>query len=264
VNLFNSFSTQKIETEIPGPFPMADQSRVTRLDHILQLTYGLTRSRRFNAGLDVYYSHSRIDGDENSSPWRVFGSDALTGYSYHLLSGIGFRVRAMPIRTLPELSLQSTVIFPTAGNPENKQATGRDRIQWLAQANFYQQFRPWLYVFLTLDASIQFENEDRRQTTYSLPLGLYAVAEVVRGKVYVYPGIQYLPNYEKTFKGPLKRISYQLLYGLGAQYYPSPKLALILQLQRPIDLDIGSLRSEVVRGSYSIVTLGGRLVVGGR
>lgn len=255
--LFNGMATQRVDFTRDS---VTTRSRGTTAQHLLQLTFGLTRNRRVNAGVDLQYLHTRGDSDPGSSPFRVFGNDTLTGKSYHTLSAVGLRVRALPFSKLPEFTVQSAVYFPTPATDIPRVELDVARIQWLVQLAFYQQLRPWLYGFAGLTGSVKFANDTQKQTTYALPVNLTLMAEVIRRRVFLYPSFNYSANFEGS---PLKRRGSQLTYGFGAQYYPSPNFTLNLEVQLPIKIELNSLTSESVPGTYRFFNLGIRYLTGG-
>lgn len=254
--LFNVMATQKVDFTRDS---MTTRFRNTSAQHLLQVTYGITRNRRLNAGVDLQYLHTRSDSDPGSSPFKVFGNDTTSGKSYHTLSAVGLRLRALPFRKVPEFTIQSAIYFPTAGSGIPKVELDVARIQWFLQLAFYQQFRPWLYGFAGLTGSVKFANDTQKQTTYALPVNLTLMAEVIRRRVYLYPSLNYSANFEGS---PLKRRGSQFTYGLGAQYYPSPHFTLNLEFQFPIKIELNSLTSESVPGSYTLFNLGFRYLTG--
>lgn len=256
---FNSLSTQKLDFTQNN---VTERSRSTTLLHYLQLTYGLTANRRLNAGIDISYLHARSDSDEGSSPFAVLGGDSQTGTAYHTFAAAGLHLRGIPVATLPELMVQTTLLFPVAGQDLPRLSLDVARTQWLVQGTFYQQFRPWLYGFVSLTGSVKFKNAVHRQTTYAVPVNLYLIGEVVRKKLFVYPSLSYAANYEKQFKGSLKQRNYQLLGGLGAQYYPSSRLQVNLEWQGLLSQDLNLTAVEAVPGSYATLNLSLRYVMG--
>lgn len=254
INFFNVFSTQKIDTEFDTT---TYRSRFSNLTHILQLNYGLSKNNRWNAGLELYYSHAR-SGEGSESIWKLFGDNGAGGDNQRALSGLGFRLRGHPWRRLPELTLQSSVVFPL--NP-GLQMLDFSRTQWQVGANYYHRFNYWLHGFMQIDVMARFSNKWRAQTTYLLPVNLYLVGQVVEGRLYAFPSLSYNGNFEKRYKGSLRQLSYQLLAGLGAQYRFSDAVQATLQYQFPFANDLGSLNSESVSGSYQVLSLGVRFLV---
>jgi hypothetical protein len=65
----------------------------------LQMTHGISSSGRFNLGLDLAYRVRRMDGDPDSSPFKVFSneSDGLVEYE-RAFTSVGIRARYVPTR----------------------------------------------------------------------------------------------------------------------------------------------------------------------
>jgi hypothetical protein len=237
---FSSFSWLRINSLIDSDQTLKQRASV----QTLQMMFGLDAGRRLNVGFEAQMG-SVYQADTGGDFFRYAG-----------LSVLGMRLRANPFATLPELTLQSALLLPAASDRELRGALGRDRTQWLSQANFYQQLRPWLFVFLQLDAAIQFRNAEHRQTTYAFPASLYAVAECIPGKLYLFPGLNYSANYEPRYKGAWRQNSRLFALSLGAQWIFSPQVMFNVQLQRPLLSDIESLVFDIDNDSYALLNFG--------
>lgn len=257
-NLYNSLSTQQLDTEVG--VDSFDRSRASRFTQVLQINYGVSKTNRWNIGAELYYSQVRSDANEGSSPLKVLGNDQATGLSQRALSAAGIRLKGYPLRKLPELTLQSSLLFPTANADDLRLALDFDRIQWQLGANYYHLLTRWLHAFLQVDGIVRFANTKRDQTTYLLPINIYLVASVLEDRLYAFPSFSYGGSFEKTYKGPLKQINHQTLMGLGLHYRFSEQFSLTANYQFPLGYDSGSLTSELVKGSYWILSLGGRYV----
>ncbi len=259
INFFNSLATQKFSTS-QDPDKVL---RATSLQQIVQLWHNPFRTERLNIGLDVRFGHQLTDAMEDRSPLRVFGSGDDFSTADHALTALGLAARVIPIGTLPELNLQASVLIPVAGDETTRSRLGWDRTTALLQAVFYQQFQPWLYVFVQAGGIAQFKNDDRRQTTYTFPAGLYLVGELSRQRWYVFPSLHYASSYNDTFGGGLRRVNTQWLAGLGVQYYPTTALTLSLQWQKLLHQGPESVATVLDTGSFNGISLGARYVFGG-
>ncbi len=254
IGLTQGMFTQDRELiENRAPKPDTSYLQISQLFHFLQLNYGL--SSYLNVGLDMEYRHVRVDSDPDVSPLAVFGKPDANSLVTRGLSAVGPRVRWVPFKGLPELSVQSAALFPTISDTLTQQSLGRDRLQWQNQLIFYQRIGG-AYVFLQADASLFPANQRRLQTTYSFPLNVYLMAPIWRTRGFVFPKVYGLisvsstSNYEyNQILDALERLSFdrRLTIGLSSRLTPSIDVTLIYLL--PIAQDIGSVVASVVPGT---------------
>lgn len=245
---FSTYNTQKLEYKTDD----TRQLRLTNDQYFFLFMLGVSPERRFNVGLELQaagVSQGPAEKDPTLAPLR-----------YQALSALGLRVRTAPLSSLPELTFQGALLVPVAGDRNVRQALGRDRLQFLVQANIYQQFLPWLYIFLQADASVFFKNQERQQTSYSFPVSLYAVGEILPQRLYLYPSLAYAGNYTPGYKAGLISTGHQLLGGLGVQYVFSPHFSLNVQAQKPLSYDFTSQAFDYSAGTYSGFSVGLRCV----
>ena len=169
----------------------------------------------------------------------------------------------MPFGTLPELTLQSAVLFPIGKDSLHRAALGRQRIEWQVQAGFYQRIQPWLTAFLDLSYAMQFENDERRQTDYFPGFSVFLSAELLRNRLYFYPGISYSALLRSRFEAAPARIDINWLYILGVQYSVSPRVIFAFQWSRFIE-QITSRQVELIQPrSFNQASLSVRVLLGG-
>ena len=147
---FNTLNTRDLErtTELDPIRARVDYFRSRTFSQVFQLQYGLstqvrkTRRRynrrapgRINLGIDLYTYRSLTDNDLDSSPLKVFQGNNQSLRAG--LSGLGPRVRWVPFKGLPELTIQNALIFP---NPDSikRQELNRENNLLLNQIGFYQ------------------------------------------------------------------------------------------------------------------------------
>lgn len=254
INLYNALSTQKL---VPA---LANQEvyRSSSLQQALQVWHNPFRSNRVNVGLGFRFGHQLTDQQEDRSPLRVLGSGDEQSTAFHALTAVGPSVRFIPIRTLPELSIQSSFLFPVAKELITRQALGWDRSAFLLQGAFQQRLNPWLYGFVSTGTTLLFKNDDRMQTTLSVPTALYLAAQIAQSNWYVIPDLSYTTSYNDRFQGSLRHVSSQWLGGLGIQYYPSPSWTFFLLWERSLGMNIVGSTTEFINRSFNQVSLGVR------
>ncbi|MBL7782518.1 MAG: hypothetical protein JNM22_14930 [Saprospiraceae bacterium] len=259
VALFNQLSTLTFRQEINGS---VDTFRFSDLYHVLQVGYGVDKYNRLNLGVSALFAHNRQDGLQDRGPFSVFKGDDDQSQVYRNVATLGVYARAIPIRRLPELTVQAGVFFPTIKDNLAKQVSGFDRTFAQLQVAFYQQLSPLFYAFATAGGNLFFKNDFRRQTTFSVPLGLYPVVRLGHGsKTYLYGSFTYEGSFNKVTPGFLNKTFSRVQYGIGGQYYFTPDASLYLQLQFPAAIDYQSGSIDVLKKNTFSLALGGRCVI---
>ncbi|MFN7115573.1 MAG: hypothetical protein ACK4TA_02180 [Saprospiraceae bacterium] len=267
---FNALSTQKNRTtpELGGSI-----SRSTVLQHILQVTYGVSDGGRLNLGADVHYLHYRLDNNPENSflkVWKSTASDTLVtdptddkvqALSFHTLNRVGLRFRWLPSESLPELTLQGGVLFPASyQTPTTRRTLNIARTQVWLQGNFYQVFGEGLYGFANAGAYFSLPNETQRQATLT-PVGNLVIAKEISDLLIVFVQTAFNGNFNKEYKAGLKNTSHQWLGGLGVQLQVSNRFSISTELQKPIINDYKSLTSEY-EGGLTNLSLNVRYISG--
>lgn len=270
---FNALSTQKNQ-RLPETSP-GELSRGTSLQHILQITYGVSESGRFNLGFDLHYLHYRLDANVDNSPLRVLKSTAsdtvvtdpnnedILALSFHTLSKAGLRFRLVPVWNLPELTLQGGVLFPASYQaPSTRRALDIARTELWIQGNFYQLIGEGLYGFAGLGAFVKLPSNAQKQTTLT-PLANVIMAKEIPGDLLIlFAQTAFNASFNKQYKAGLSNTNYQLILGVGAQVKFSENLSLSAEFQKPVVNDYKSFTSEVVSGSQNNFSINLRYITG--
>lgn len=273
VLFFNALSTQKNE-QLPEVEP-GEISRSTALQHILQVTYGISENGRFNLGADLHYLHFRLDGNVDNSALRVFQSTAsdtvvtdpnnedILALSFHTLSKVGLRFRWVPSPYLPELTLQGGVLFPASYQaPSTRQILDLARTELWLQGNFYHILGEGWYGFANAGAAIKLPDDLQRQTAVT-PLASLIVAKEIPGDLLiVFAQTAFNARFNDQYKAGLQNTSYQWLGGIGAQLQFSDHFSLSAEFQKPIVNDYKSLSSGYVEGSLTNFSINLRYIAG--
>lgn len=244
-----------------GSTRIGNRYRFTRFQQLLRVNYGFSNSGRWDLGAELQYTHSRLDDEARSSPFRVLGGDTPGGTSHRGLSMVGLRLRMMPFDNLPELTLQGMAHFPINRNEETRAQLGAQRTQIGLLGTFYQQLNTRTFYFLQGDWRTQLANEELDKTTHIPSLSGFLVVNVGEEMWYLFPGITYSPVLQKTGSGRFVRVNQQLLGSLGGLFQPSEAFGIMLNWQIPFILESGSSSTEWVRESFTSFTLGFRVVL---
>lgn len=264
VNFLNSMTSFWVAaTQIDfanGSSRVANRYRFTRLQHLLRVNYGFSSSNRWDLGAELLYTHSRLDDEARSSPFRVLGDGTGSGNSYRGVSQLGMRFRFMPFGEVRELTVQAMAHFPINPKDSLRQQLGAQRVQVGLLATFYQQFNSRTYYFLQADWRTHLANDELDKTTHTPSASGFLVFDVWEGW-YVFPGITYAPTFQKLTGGSFRRVNQQLLGSLGVLFQPAENFGIMLNWQVPFILESGSRYAEWVRESFTGATLGIRVVL---
>ncbi len=238
---------------------VANRYRFSRLEQLARVSYGFSPGGRWDLGAEFRYTHSRLDDEARSSPFRVFEGESGSGDTFRGLSYLGLRFRAAPFETLPELSLQATVHYPFARQEELRLRLGAQRTQLGAMATFYRQFNASTYLFLQGEWRAHLKNDENPFTTHTPSASGFLVLDLWDGQWYLFPGLTYGVALQKSAGGSLARLNHQFLGSLGLLFQPDVRYGILFNTQFPFILDSGSFYTEWVPESYSSFTLGIRL-----
>ena len=187
-------------------------TRSTYLINTLQLTYGVTRSGRFNAGLDVSYRTARIDGDPESSALKVFGndSDGLIDYARGITS-MGLRAR-YAVTENKSFVIQHVFTIPFNASSDDNALLGDNRFALNTQLLYNKLLGRKVFLFGQADLIVRFKN-DEANADFTNPLNLFVSYLITR---HAFPFIQVgmLNVWDKDFD----HLSQSFNYGVGFQY----------------------------------------------
>lgn len=239
-----------------------DRYRITRFESNLNLNYGFSENKRWDLGVQVKYSRLRFDENSRNSPLKIFQAPDATSLGFSSISTVGVRVRTMPFKNLPELTLQGSVHFPVAKEQETRSFLGADRIQTDLTATYFKPLTSDFYFYLQGRYLLQIANEDNDKSTHFPGISAFIVKSFLNQRLFVFPGLSYFGAYQQNYKGG--RLTSQAQYvmaSLGAQIQPLDFLGIFINAQRPWFYKSGvSFYSDLVKNSYSDWALGIRFI----
>ena len=259
INSFNSFWIAQKQFRPDAPSVLAtDRKRFTSVEHLLRASYGFSKKKTWDLGVELKISEARLDEAARSSPFRVFGNSEVGGKSYRGLSSIGVRARMIPFKNIPELTLQATAAYPMARKPETRAIFNAQSTQLGLAATYFVQSGDRNFYFFQVDWLTRLKNDEAPRTQHSPALSAVMVIKLWNDEWFVFPGLSYGTTLQQFSNGGLYRLN-QSLFGTGGVFYqPSPKFSVVLNFQLPL-IYSSTLRSvELVRESYSGFTLGVR------
>ena len=185
------------------------------LYNTLQITYGLSKNERFNAGIDINSVAGRIDQDRNSSIFKVF-NPSVTGNDKYAFAVTSFapRVRWRPLKKNYKFTIQSSVRLPTPINNEKQAILGSNQIYFLSQFLYNQPLSNRLFLFSQISLQYGFKRTNTAAVVFS-PVSMY-LSYYIPKKVILFALLNYVPIFINQNKWTISR--YALQPGGGLQY----------------------------------------------
>jgi len=256
-NLTSYWVTSKFGNKI------LDRYRISRSENYANISYGFSASRRWDLGAQIRYSKMLIDENARHSPFNVFSAPDSNVTAFNGISSMGIRLRVSPFSTLPELTFQASINFPTARNLNTRSYLGADRVQTDLVSTYYKNVSDNTYIYLQGRYILQIANDDNGKTSHFPGISTYLVQSLINQKLFLFPGLTYLGSFQQNYKGGrLVNQSQFLMAGLGMQFQPIEKMSIFLNGQKPLYYkSSASFYSDLVRNSYSDWSLGLRVVL---
>lgn len=222
-NQFDITSFNTIYTENHSNWKGMDFSgfRNTFVTHLLQFTYGVSKSGRFNLGLDINFRYSGTSTDSTLSGIKSAYEFTNSSTSRVGITSVGLRLKFQPIKTIKNFTFQSTLLVPTI-----KSAEGNSNLYWADWSRitmwnqfFYtKDFNPKLQLFLEADLLFRFKIYSNQASMLDIPISGF-LSYFPTKKVTFYIMSQHLNRFVKVNE-PFDWVipSNYTLSGLGFKY----------------------------------------------
>jgi hypothetical protein len=262
INLLNSLTSFWIADKQFGS--STDVSKVinlyryTRNEQLLRLTYGFSKSNRWDLAAELRFAQARFDDDAQSSPFKVLGGGSnITGINNGGFTYIGLRARFMPFEKAPELTTYATYQLNMPKDAAISNALDAERQQASLGATYYHQANESTYYFFQGEWNTRFPSDQKRIFSHIVSGAFAMIFDVWNKKLYLYPSLSYVTNLQhlKT-GGNLRQINQQLFGGAGITYQPSDSYSFILNFNIPFIFESGDQYFDWIRQSYNSFTLG--------
>lgn len=229
--LFNTLYTQTKSNwtgqDLTGP-------RETFVTHLFQFTYGITKSKRVNVGLDFNLRNSGRSMDLSAKGIGTAFQYANTDSSRFGLTSIGARVKVQPFKKVGNFSIQSTVYIPTIPNPEgtsNLYWADWDRVIWWNQFFFDKTWNKF-QLFLEADLWFRFGWRQGQYSHVDVPLNVF-FSYFPTKKITIYVMSQHVPRFTYNIDQPVPDTDWVIpmnytASGIGFKYNLVPGLNLEL------------------------------------
>lgn len=271
VNFYSSlFSNQiTLHESALAESSVRDRFRLTDFTTNVDVYLGVTQKGRFDLGARFKYARRRVDNNARISPLEVFNAGNSEGafgrdQTFSGLREVGLRFRLIPIESLPELTITGGYAFsPRNGEKEDVRSLGADRdlidlnISYIATLNN----NAYYYFIVSGTAAPNSFISISEEWLYNTNFSFLVVQLFANRKIALYPGISYNIGYKPPFRGKksLIKTNDQVLATLGLQFQSSDDFSINISTALPLLLETTNKLFQPVRGSFSFVSIGGRM-----
>lgn len=261
-NTLTSFWFRTFEFNAENFRRQINQRRITEFNQTLRVQYGFHNEARWDLGVELKYNWFRDDDFSRNSPFKIFSKTTSGGAAnYSGISGLGLRVRYKPFEADPKFIVQGTYSFPIGNHgPLSKRLLRADLNQVGLLATYYDNWNASTYYFIQANAGTQFSPE---RSNNILGVSSFLIKSFWNDLFFIYPGLTYsfAAQKQKSSSSNFATRSHYLYGGLGGQYAIRTDFIMYAFWNIPLILDNGSLYSEIVRGSFTSVSVGIRFIL---
>lgn len=236
VNVFNSiYSQQSIRNEDGEVIDLGETQNF--FTSMIMFTTGVSEQTRFNVGLDVFVSKARYTPNEVSA-LNIFSGSDDANFNKTVVSYIAPRIKWVPFKKVPRLSIQSALWLPVNDQLESERFIAHDRYTWFTQIFFDKNLGDDFQIFLEADllyrfANSELHNYDFFRTPVSAFLSYFPTSNST-----IYMFSQYSPRFETTMEiddsieteivEEFGRTSWFAQFGIGGKYQITDALGIEL------------------------------------
>lgn len=234
---FTTFNTIYTETQSNWLGNDFNGYRGTFTTHLLQYTVGITKNRRLNLGVDLNFSGSARNSNEDfAGTFRAFSFQNNDSTRFGL-SAVGIRLRAQPFQAVKDFTIQSTFMVPTIKHPEGfTDPAGENSLGW-ANWDRYTWWNQFFYtktfskfqLFAEIDLWFRFKKNANQIGHVDIPLNVF-FSYFPTNKITLYAMTQHVPRLtnnispqDPTINDWVVPMNYTAS-GLGFKYNFTPQL----------------------------------------
>jgi len=194
LNVFNSiYSQQDIRNENGELIPLGQTQNF--FTSMIMFTTGVSKKTRFNVGLDLFISKARYTTGDQSA-FDVFNTSDEAIFNRSLVSYIAPRIKFVPIKRIPRLSVQSALWIPISDELETNGFVAHQRYTWFTQIFYDQNIWTDFQIFLEADLLYRFATvESQRYDFFRTPVSAF-FSWFPTSKSTIFTFGQYSPRFE--------------------------------------------------------------------
>lgn len=257
--------------------PVIDRFRATQFISDIYGFYGVSESAKWDVGIHIRYSRTRVDNAASSSMFKVFDSSgdldalleanpggAIFDQSIGDISSVGLRFRSAPIATDPKFVLNGGFAVKTVTGEEKARQLAADRNTADIGFTYYKGLNNQTFYFLGGTFQTFFPSSGvNDQYLFNTSVNFSLIQRPFGDKWTFYPGLSYSmafkPSQAPSETSSLIRVNEFLFAFAGIQYAPTSNYNFFLTGGFPLISAVVNPQQEIVRASYSNFTLGLRL-----
>lgn len=221
LKIFNNLYSQTAFFNEEGKRTRINQ-RQSYFTTIIQFLYGVSKHRRLNIGFDINLKSVHIGPHPGTSPFDLFSFNG-GDLQRTAITTVGPKLKVAPFRSIPRLSIQSSLLFPVSddleGTESDKPFLEYQRTVWWTQVFFDFDLASRLQVFSELDFLLRFKNglEDPQ---FLMPVSVF-LNYFPGSRMTVYTMLQYSPTLSSSS-------TYYTQWGVGSKFQLTHNLELEL------------------------------------
>ena len=254
--------------------PILDRFRQSQFISDLYGFYGISGSGRWDIGLQLKYVRTRLDNAATSSMFKVFESQRTDlndpdpsdptpelDNSLGGLTSIGLRFRFKPIKFHPQLVLNGGYAFSIIKDEKKQPLLLADRDILDLGATYYLEISRNAFFFFGGSFSVFFPSEVRNEYLYRTNFNFSIVLRTNNNKFTFYPSLSYGLDFKPSEfddQNLIRTVDFLFAYA-SVQYTPNAAFNIFFTAGLPLIIDLKNPQLEIVRNSYSILSLGTRI-----
>ncbi|MEM9052539.1 MAG: DUF547 domain-containing protein [Bacteroidota bacterium] len=226
VNVFNSIYSQQERRDESGEIVDVNGTE-NFFTSMIQFTTGVSNTTRFNVGFDVFLSKARTVR-EDVSALDVFNNSEEAAFNKSLVSYVAPRIKWVPLKSVPRLSIQSALWIPVSDELETEGFVAHDRYTWFTQIFFDKNLGDDFQIFLEADLLYRFANEELHQYDFFRTPASVFLSYFPTNNSTIYVFSQYSPRFERSIDENLGLTQWFAQFGVGGKYQITEKLGVEL------------------------------------
>ncbi len=246
--VFNTLYTQTKSNWLGQTYTGNRQTFVTNL---IQITYGISKSKRVNLGVDINFKSSGKSSDSSALGIKNAFEYTNTDSTRYGVTSLGIRLKWQPFKSVSALTIQSTFFVPTIEHPEGKVPSIDDprslywadwnRYTWWNQL-FYTKSLGKFQLFTEFDMLFRFRRSVNQISALDLPISVF-MSYFPTNKLTLYIMTQHVPRMTNNVRPDINTD-----WVIGANYTASG-LGMKYQVSRGFNIEL--LYSNFWRGTNS-------------
>lgn len=198
INAFNSIYSQQSLRNESGELINLNETQ-SFFTSMLMFTTGVSKNTRFNVGLDLFISKARYDADDVSALKVLSGSDDAL-FNQTVLSYVAPRIKWVPFKKVPRLSVQSALWIPVNNDLEASRFIAHDRYTWFTQIFFDKNLWNDFQIFLEADLLYRFANSELHEYDFFRTPASAFLSYFPTSNSTIYVFSQFSPRFETTLE----------------------------------------------------------------